>query len=513
MIQKIPQPKIEVPMLAPFTTESLEVKQTRLRQTIAAYQTGTEIVVEEADAMKPSYEPDDHIGYVYLVRHTRSWNNEIYEYVGETALRIQVRLDLHYNTAFSQKSQRLGLTIGGLHHAMMLEYQANPEAYRSCFTIVEIRTTVGPQARKDAEVEEVAKLKARTTKHYNLADCGGNRPPHLRYGQPITLAIGQEVFHFPSKTAAWAALDDASCPHLTKTLTNGVNVAVKARSRWLLVEEKGGTDAQMLGLEPLSPISRKTTTVKKGCGPAPTHIWQRFHPGSQQTPRGDLRNELEGRAKAAGIPEDLLATRILRARYSAGISTLQEAWDLLVEAPLKPTQMEIELPSMLPESRTLMGWGKFIEHSYSGPKVEAFSADEIQTNLRNALKHPETLTNDRKLHALGLKVLPRSRRTKREVFNTKAPTRRNLVAAEFKNPFTGLTEHFKSTAEMCAKYGVSSVVYYTRLNSGWKQAEALYVVKRKPSARVRKEYRADYEDWLAGLTTAELLALENEGYL
>jgi len=496
-----------------LTTESLEAKQTRLCQAVEAYRAGTEIVIEEADAMEASLETEDHVGYVYMVRHTPTWDDETYEYVGETALHIQVRLDLHYNAAFCQKTQKAGLTVGGLHHAMMREYQADAENYRSHFTIDLIRTTTGPQARKVAEVEEVSKLKARTTRHYNLADGGGNRPPHLRHGQPVTLVIGAEVFHFSSKTAVWTALDDANCPYHKKLLRRRGPVTVKARSRWLLIEKVGGSNAQMLGLEQLSPVSHAKTTPKRVAGQAPKDIWQRFHPGSPYTPRGDLRNQLELQAKSAGIANELLATRTLRARYSAGISTLQEAWNLLLEAPQNPTQIEIELPGMGPESRTLFEWGKFIEQSYTGPKALTISAHHIQTNLRNALKYPKTLTNDRKLHALGLKVLARSRRAKREIFNTKAPTPRHFVPAEFTNPLTGVTEQFESTAAMCEKYGVNPVVYYSRRKDGWRDAEALYVVKRKPFVRARKDQRAAYEAWIAELSSLEHAALNREGYL
>jgi hypothetical protein len=497
----------------PLTTEFTPA---RLCKAIAAYQPGIELHIEKADAMATSRESDDHCGFVYCVRHTPSWsrNHEVYEYVGETALTLKARFDMHYNTAFSRKSQKLGLTVGGLHHAMMLEYTANHQDYSSYFTIEAIRTTVGPQARKDAEAEEVARLKERSSRHYNLADRGGNRPPHLRYGQPIALVIGEETFHYPSKTSLWAALDDANCPALTKSLSNGTTATTKARSRWLLAEaEAEGSLAQMLGLESLLPVVRIKAQATKGRGPAPNHVWQPFHPGSSQTPRGNLRDALETRAKTAGISDKLLTTRTLYVRYSAGIGTLEEAWKHLLEKPLNPREIEIALPGMAPESRTLAEWGSFIEQQYSGQKVRALTAKKIQINLRNALKRPETLTSDRKLYALGLQLLPPKLRTEREVFNVKGPTPKHYVAVEFMNPLTSVTEHFESTAAMCKKYKSDPVYYYNRLKSGWRQAEALNVVKRKPNLRCRKSYRAAYATWLAQWSDTERQALQKGGYL
>lgn len=502
-----------MPSPTPLTVESPKAQHERLCKAIVAYQPGTALAIEVADAMVTSREPKDHVGYVYRVRHTRSWDREVYEYVGETALRLESRIDLHYNTAFAQKSQKLGLTIGGLHHAITQEYLVDAEHYRSYFTIEAIRTTMGPQARKNAEVEEVAKLKSRTSKHYNLANGGGNRPPHLRHGQPIAVVIGNETFHYHSKTALWAALDDANCPALTKAMRRGATVTTKARSRWLLAEDSKASLAQMLGLESMPPVVRANAKAPQGRGPAPDHVWQRFHPGTQQTPRGDLRDELEDRANAAGIPNELLATRTLHVRYRAGVRTLEEAWKRLLEAVPNPTKIEIALPGKAPESRTLVEWGKFIEQHYTGTKAQILTPNEIQIRLRNALKHPKTLTNDRKLHALGLKLLARSRRMERAVFNAKAPTPRHYVAAEFTNPLTGVTEHFESTAAMCEKYKIDSVVYYTRLKSGWRPAEALYVVKRKPSPRSRKDYRAAYATWLSQLSDTERQALQKYGYL
>jgi hypothetical protein len=493
--------------------ESSEGKLTRLRQAIFAFKPGTNLSVVEADAMEISIEADDHIGYVYCVRHSRSWDGEVYEYVGETALTLCARLDMHYNTAFSQKTRRLGLTTGGIHHAMSKEYSADADNYRSHFTIMAIRTTKGPHARKDAEAEEVAKLKTCSIKHYNLAEGGGNRPPHLRSGQPIKLVIGNEIFHFPSKTALWASLDDANCPALTKTLRNGQTVHTKARSRWLQAKASGESLERCLGLESLPPIVRAKVKRTRQRNLPRNLIWQRFQSGSPQMPRGDQRDELENKANAAGIPDKLLKTRILRVRYSAVASTMKEAWKFLLGSPPNPTKIEIELPGRVAESRTLLAWGKFIAESYTGQKPRKLAATEIQTRLRNALKHPETLTNDRKLHALGLKVLARSRRRKSESFNSKGPTPRNHVPAEFTNPLTGIVEKFKSTTAMCDRYKISTVVYYTRLKAGWRQAEALYVVIRKPHRNASKDYRTNYEIWIAQLSETERKALHKHGYL
>ncbi|MDP9123373.1 MAG: hypothetical protein M3N82_02035 [Pseudomonadota bacterium] len=493
--------------------ESSQAEQLRLNQAVAAYRPGTKLSIEISDAMTSSFESEDHVGFVYCIRHTRSSDGAVYQYIGETALKLQARLDLHFNTAFSRKSQQAGLPAGGIHHAMMTELVADSVNYRSRFTIDVVKLTIGPQARKEAEVEEVAKLTAVSEMHYNLAEGGGNRPAHLRHGQPVALAIGDQVFQFSSKTSLWDALDKAHCPALSRHRRNGITSTTKARSRWLKVEDANGSLAQMIGLESVSPVIDRRLRVAKTTGPAPEDVWQRFHPGSPQTPRGDLRDLLESRAKAAGVRDKLLASRTVRMRYSAGVRNVDEAWQLLLGTAADPNQVEIALPSSSAESRTIPAWGRFIERTYAGQKALPLKGRDIEIRLRNAIKTLATLTNDRKLHALGLIILPRSRRTDRQIFAVKPPTPRNHVAVDFTNPFTGVTEHFNSTTELCKQYDVDPVVYYTRLKAGWRQAEALYVVKRKPSARVRREHREAYGAWLAHLSESETHILRELGYL
>jgi hypothetical protein len=181
--------------------------------------------------------------------------------------------------------------------------------------------------------------------------------------------------------------------------------------------------------------------------------------------------------------------------------------------PKVSEEIEITLPEMGTETRTLTGWGHYIEKEYKGQRAKVLTARDIATNLRNALKYPATLNNDRKLHALGLQDLPRSRRKKHEVFNTKGPTPRNHVETQFTNPLTGVNEEFDTTTKLCKKYAVAPATYYTRIKSGWTQAEALYVVIRKPFIRARMAHRNKYATWLASLTPTELQALKNNGYL
>ncbi len=500
-------------MIPASPEESPEARQCRLNQAVADYRPGTGLSLEIAGATTSSREPDDHPGFVYRIRHTRSSDGEVHHYIGETALTLQARLDLHFNTAFSLKAQAAGLRVGGIHHAMATELQADAVHYRSRFAIDALRQTVGPRARKEAEVDEVAKMLSSGEKHYNLAEGGGNRPAHLRFGQPVALSLGAETFLFSSKAALWAALDKANCPALVRVRPDGTRTTTRARSRWLQAEAAGASFAQMLGLESMPPVVRSRARSAKAVGPAPDDVWQRFHPGSKQTPRGDLRDRLESRARELGISDELLSTRTLRVRYSAGVVTVDEAWSLLLEPPAVPASIEIALPGANAESRTLADWGRFIEQSYAGEKAKSFDARSIESRLHNAMKTPATLTNDRKLHALGLIVLPRSRRTNRDVFVVRPPTPRNHVAVEFTNPLTGVPEHFDTTTALCKKYGIDPVVYYTRLKEGWRQAEALYVVKRKPHARARRDIRQAYSVWLLALSKSELEVLSREGYL